>query len=365
MRVGYDIAPISLNRAGERRYAAALRSALVGVPGVEVRELTLSRRAPGSLAQRIAYQAVAEGIYYPFLVGARARRERVDLVHHPRHLVPPEFGLGVPSVVTVHDVLPLAEPEHYSQLILRRYEVLARLAVRRAALVATGSEYSAGELERRLGVPKERIRVTPYGVEERFRPVPPEPGWLHDRFGIDRPYVLIVGTLEPRKNLAGAVRAFEELDRRLPGHLLVFAGGTGWKRSAFEGVVGASRAPMVRTGYISDGELVRLYSGAACFVFPSLSEGFGFPVLEAMACGAPVVATDRTSVPELVGDAGVLVDPQSPEQIADGLARVLEDRELAAELRRRGLKRAALYTWPSCAEATVAVYREVLGDRGA
>ncbi len=179
-------------------------------------------------------------------------------MHHPRHLVPPELGLRVPSVVTVHDVLPLAEPEHFSQLILRRYELLARTAVRGAALVLTGSRHSAGEIVARLGVADERIRVTPYGVEERFRRVTPEPGWLHERFGIASPYVLLVGTLEPRKNLAGAVRAFDEVHRQFPDHVLVIAGGAGWKSSAFEHVVGASEGPVVRTGYVSDEELVRL-----------------------------------------------------------------------------------------------------------
>jgi hypothetical protein len=171
VRVGYDIAPLSLNWAGERRYAASLLRALRTTTGVEVEELTLWRREPAGMFQRVAYQAVAEAVYYPLLLGRRARRAGVQLVHHPRHLVPPEHGLPGPSVVTVHDVLPLSEPDHYSKLILWRYRVLARSAVRSAALVLTGSRYSAGEIERRLGVDPARIRVTPYGVEERFRPV--------------------------------------------------------------------------------------------------------------------------------------------------------------------------------------------------
>jgi glycosyltransferase involved in cell wall biosynthesis len=360
MRVGYDMAPVALNRAGERRYAVGLRRGLEAVPGVQVSELTFARRSPRSMAQRVAYQALAEGLYYPFLLGTRARRARVDLVHHPRHLVPPELGLRVPSVVTVHYVLPLAEPEHFSQLILRRYELLARTAVRGAALVLTGSRHSAGEIAARLGVAEERIRVTPYGAEDWFRPATPDPAWLQERFGISTPYVLLVGTLEPRKNLAGAVRAFGEVHRRAPGHVLVIAGGAGWKPSVFEHVVGSSRAPVIRTGYVSDDELVRLYSGAGCFVFPSLSEGFGFPVLEAMASGAPVVSSNRTSLPEVVGDAGLLVDPESPDEIAAEVIRVLENPGLAANLRQRGLERAASYTWDGCAATTVATYREAV-----
>jgi glycosyltransferase involved in cell wall biosynthesis len=351
VRVGFDIAPLSLNRAGERRYALALLRALRAGGEVELRELTLLRRAPRGILQRVVYQAAAEAVYYPFLLGPRARRAGVDLVHHPRHLVPPELGLPGPSIVTVHDVLPLSEPEHYSQLILRRYRVLARSAAGRARLVLTGSRHSAGEIARRLDVDPERIRVTPYGVEERFRPVtPPERG----------PYVLCVGTMEPRKNLIAALRAFERAGADFPEHSLVLVGGKGWKNQALERALADSPARVERPGHVSEDELVRLYSGADCFLFPSLAEGFGFPVLEAMACGAPVIASDRASLPELVGDAGVLVDPADADALAGALAEVLSSADRRADLRRRGLERSRRFRWEECARLTVAAYREAL-----
>jgi glycosyltransferase involved in cell wall biosynthesis len=361
VRVGYDIAPLSLNWAGERRYAASLLRALRATPGVEVEELTLWRRQPGGLFQRVAYQAAAEAVYYPLLLGRRARRVGVELVHHPRHLVPPEHGLPGPSVVTVHDVLPLSEPEHYSKLILWRYRLLARSAVRSAALVLTGSRYSAGEIERRLGVDPARIRVTPYGVEERFRPMAVDRERL-ERLGVTGPYVLCVGTLEPRKNLAGAVRAFELVQRDFLEHSLVLIGGRGWLSGELERLARETEVRLVKPGYVTDDELVELYSGSDCFLFPSLSEGFGFPVLEAMACGAPVISSDRASLPELVGDAGVLVEP-APEALAQALRELLSSADRRAELSRMGRERARRFSWGACATATVAAYGDALASR--
>jgi glycosyltransferase involved in cell wall biosynthesis len=360
VKVGYDTAPLALNQAGERRYAAALLNALEARGDVEITRLTLVRRRPRGLAQRLAWQAAAEGLYYPLLVGRRARAAGVELVHHPRHLVPPELGLGVPSVVTVHDVLPLRTPEHFSQLIARRYSVLARVSTRRAARVITGSEHSRDEIAELLDVPVERIRVTPYGVEPVFRPVDADLDRLARRFGVRPPYVLCVGTLEPRKNLTGAVRAFERIHAEFPDHSLVLIGGRGWKSRELERLLSATSAPVVRTGYVEEEELVELYSGADCFLFPSFAEGFGFPALEAMACGTPVVAGAGSSLPEVVGDAGLLADPGSTEAIADALRRVLGSPELRDDLRSRGLERSRAFTWERCAEATAVVYRELV-----
>ena len=351
MRVGFDIAPVSMNRAGERRYAIELLDALRALGEPQIAELTLARHEPGGMLHRLAYQGLAEAVYYPFLLGRRARRAGVDLVHHPRHLVPPELGLPGPSIVTVHDVLPLSRPEHFSRLILYRYRALARWAVRRARLVLTGSRHSAGEIATRLGVPPERIRVTPYGVGDRFRPVPVDPG---------EPYVLCVGTLEPRKNLAGAVAAFEAVSASFPEHRLVVVGGRGWKRGGLERALGTSAARIDRRGYVSDEELVRLYSGADCFLFPTLGEGFGFPILEAMACGAPVVTSDRDGLPELAGGAAVLADPEDAEGLASALASVLSSAERRADLRERGIERSGSFSWAECARLTVAAYREAL-----
>jgi glycosyltransferase involved in cell wall biosynthesis len=354
MRVGFDVAPLSINRAGERRYALELLGALRALGEPQVAELTLARHQPGGMVHRLVYQGLAEALYYPFLLGRQARRAGADLVHHPRHLVPPELGLPGPSIVTVHDVLPLSRPEYFSRLILHRYTALARGAVRRARLVLTGSRNSAGEIADRLGVPPDRIRVTPYGVGERFRPLAVEPA---------QPYVLCVGTLEPRKNLAGAVAAFDAVSAEFPEHRLVVVGGRGWKRGGLERTLGSSAARIDRRGQVSDDDLVRLYSGADCFLFPTLGEGFGFPVLEAMACGTPVVTSDRDGLPELAGGAALLADPIDRDALAAALSGVLSSAERRAELRERGLARAKRFSWAECARLTVEAYSDALaGD---
>jgi glycosyltransferase involved in cell wall biosynthesis len=327
---------------------------------VAVDSFTLSRRVPSRIEQRLVYQGLTEGVYLPLVLPWQARRAGVDLVHHPRPLVPREFGLATPSVVTVHDVLSLSMPQYFSALIARRFGALARGAAGRASLVITGSEYTRGEIVEHLGVPPERIRVTRYGIEPRFQPRPPDPDWLAQRFGIDRPYVLCVGTLEPRKNLQGVLEAFDRLHGFGGDLALVVVGGKGWKTAAIDEALSRSTTHLVMTGYVSDDELVRLYSAAACFVFPSFAEGFGFPVLEAMACGTPVVTSDRTSLPEVAGDAALLVDPSSAEALAAAIAGVVQSPERSADLRARGLERSRAFSWDACADDAVSVYREAL-----
>jgi glycosyltransferase involved in cell wall biosynthesis len=360
LRVAYDVAPIALSRAGERRYALALLRALRDRNDLTVITLTLSRRVPRSFIQRLVWQAAAEGLYYPLLEGRQLRAVDAELLHQPRHLVPPELGVRVPRVVTVHDVLALRMPEHFSRLIAERFRVLARSVVRRAALVVTGSSSSREDIAELLRVDPARIRVTPYGVEPRFAPRAVDPELLSRRFRVSPPYVLCVGTLEPRKNLAGAVRAFGRVQDEFPEHTLAIIGGGGWKRADFERLMAATSARVVRTGYVDDDDLPLLYSAADCFLFPSFGEGFGFPVLEAMACGAPVLTSDRTSLPELVGETALLVDPDSTEAIAEALRGLLGAPEERARLSRLARERSRRYTWEECAEQTVGVYRELV-----
>jgi glycosyltransferase involved in cell wall biosynthesis len=212
-------------------------------------------------------------------------------------------------------------------------------------------------LDRFAWLDGERVRVVPCGLDARF-----SPGAGADRA---RPYVLTVGHLQPRKNLEAAVGAFELLAGAHPEHELVVVGARGWRDDALLARVRASPVAdrVVLAGRVTDDELVALYRGADCFLFPSRYEGFGFPPLEAMACGAPVVCSDATSLPEVVGDAGLLVDAGDTEAVAAAVDSVLGDGDRAVELGRRGRARAAAFTWAACADATVAAYAATL--RGA
>jgi glycosyltransferase involved in cell wall biosynthesis len=362
VKVGFDAAPIALSRAGERRYALSLLNALRERDDLELTTVNLSRRTPRSFAQRLVWQAAAEGLYYPLLEGRQLRAAGVELLHQPRHLVPMEFGVRLPRVLTIHDVLALRMPEHFSRLIAERYRVIARRALRRADLVVTGSSSSRDDVVELLDCDPGRIRVTPYGVEDRFRPVEVDPAELEARFGLRPPFVACVGTLEPRKNLVGAIRAFERVQRSFPDHTLAIVGGQGWKSKALDELLAGTGARVALTGYVADDDLPLLYSAADCFLFPSFGEGFGFPLLEAMACGTAAIAGDNTSLPELAGDAALLVDSSSTEAIAAALEQLLGTPELRERLAARGLERSRGYTWAGCAEETVAVYRELVAE---
>jgi glycosyltransferase involved in cell wall biosynthesis len=251
----------------------------------------------------------------------------------------------VPFVLTVHDVLPLRRPELFGFANRTHFRLLVAPAARRAAAVLTGSTHVREQIVELLGVPAERVAVTPWGVSERFRPTQPDPTRLERRFGIRGPYVLTAGAGDPRKNVAAA--------RRAAGARQLVAVGPGG------------------TGHVSDDELVALYSGADCFLFLSLDEGFGFPPLEAMACGCPVVASARGALPEVLGDAALLVEPDGSEA-AGALARILQDDALRADLREKGLERARRFSWETCAHATAGVYEQAMrygdpmrrGERG-
>jgi glycosyltransferase involved in cell wall biosynthesis len=361
--VAFDITPGLLIRTGIGRYPRALPGRLQALPDIEVIRIAATRSPATGRSGRIAQGVIREGVWYPALAGRRAKRAGADVLHCP-HPVPARGG-RIPLVVTVHDLLPLRHPELFPHVTVAHTRLSLPFA-RRAWRLLTNSEHTRAEVIERLSLPPERVVATPFGVDSRFRPVEVERDWLRKRFGVERSYVLSVGTVEPRKNVLATLRAFRLAGERLSEHDLVVVGGAGWGVGAglMEEAARALPRRPVLTGFVSDDELVRLYSAASCFVFPSLSEGFGFPPLEAMACGAPVVAGDRPALPEVLGDAGLLVDPTNPEEIAEAIVSVLESEEFAAGLRRRGLKRSARFTWERCAELTAAVYREVAAEAG-
>jgi glycosyltransferase involved in cell wall biosynthesis len=360
LRVGLDMVPAELSASGVGRYTRELREALARVDGVEVVTLGEAHGSPGGGVDRALRGLRREGWYYPRGLEREARAHGADLVHCPGGF------LGVvrdrPQVVSIHDVLPLRHPELFPRVIVASQRLFLRRRAPRATRVIAVSDYSRDESVSLLGVDRDRVDVIPEGVDERFRPTPRDPAWLRERFGIESPFVLCVATLEPRKNLLGALRAFRSVAVGRSDLQLVVTGGSGWRNEGFERELALDPARVVTTGWVDDEELVRLYGSAAVFLFPSLAEGFGLPVLEAMACGAPVVSSDRPSLPEVVGDDGLMADPSDPAALAAAISRVLEDDALAASLRDRGLARAARFTWAETAARTVSAYRAALED---
>lgn len=295
---------------------------------------------------------------YPFI---ERMLPQTDVVHSVELDYP--VATCRPWVVTIHDLGPLTHPQFFSRSNpwLRR-RALDQAVARADAIVCVSAATAAAVRELAREPIGDRLRIVHEGVgEEFFQPPPPSqrPGVGLPSPGT--PYFLWTGSLNPRKNLANVVRAFDLAAPRLPHHL-VLAGGLGWDSEDTIGAVkdAAARARIHRPGYVTDGTLRTLYSGATAFVYVSLLEGFGLPILEAMASGCPVVTSNISSMPEIAGSAALLVDPASPEEIAGAMLRIARDEALRQDLRTRGLSRAAQFSWQRCAEQMLAIYREIL-----
>jgi glycosyltransferase involved in cell wall biosynthesis len=284
--------------------------------------------------------------------------------HNPAFFAPARSA--IPTVVTIHDLAVLRTPERFRPWF-RNYAARALPhTVRVADRIVTGSEASREDIVERLGADAARVVVTPYGVAPHLTPLSaddPQSRAVRARYALPPRYILAVGSIEPRKNLPALLDALRIM-RTLPGcedAQLVHAGPLGWlaedvpRSLATRGLAGAARF----LGYVSESDLHALYAQARMVAYPSLFEGFGFPVLEAMACGAPVVTSNVSSLPEVAGAAALLVDPMQPDAIADAMAQLWQNETLHAELRARGLARAAAFTWRRTAEATDAVYRSL------
>ena len=318
MRVLLDASPLRLTRAGTARY---IRNLLERIDDAEPITFGDAGRA-GVLARELWW--------YPIRLSAPV----ADVLHCTTYYGP--LLPRTPTVVTVHDLAVWRHPDAFGRWTRAYVPRVVPHVVRAARRVIAVSEFTANEVERVLRIRRERIRVVPNGVEAAFTAEGPR---------TDGDYVLAVGTLEPRKNLAAAVAAAARL-----GVELRIAGERGW------GDVDVRGDHVTWIGHVGDDELARLYRGARCLLYPSLYEGFGIPILEAMACGTPVVTSRGGATEEVAGDAAVLVDPRDPADVAAGIERAAADRE---RLRVAGLDRARRFTWDETARATRAVYEEV------
>jgi glycosyltransferase involved in cell wall biosynthesis len=286
-----------------------------------------------------------------------------DVVHSPVPAAVPAARRGQKLVVTVHDVAFLTRPDVFPQTWRLMYRAGLRAAVRRADALIVPSRHTAEDLIRRTKADPRRVHVVPLAA------APAEPGDPLDteealsRLKIRPPFILFVGTLEPRKNLVRLVRAYRRLAARGAPHRLVLAGPIGWRPQALMRELEAEGpGEVVMTGKLDLADLDVVYRSADLFVYPSLYEGFGLPVLEAMARGLPCVVSTSSSLPEVAGEAGFPVDPLSEAGIADAMERVATDPVLAARLREAGVQRAGRYSWEETARLTLDVYKVVLSS---
>lgn len=248
------------------------------------------------------------------------------------------------QVVTIHDLCVIDHPEWFDPKFSAWYRFLLPRLVERVIKVITDSDYSRERILELFSLQKDRVVAIPLGVDTRFRPTPQEYiDVARSKYGIEKDYLAVIGSLQPRKNLTRLFQAWKQIHTNYKSLQLVVVGGTGHTfRDA--GFIELPRGVNL-TGYVKDTDLPMIYSGALAFVLPSLYEGFGLPLLEAMACGTPVICSNTTSLPEVVANAGILVDPYDPKAIAYGIQQMVEDHKLRNEFHQLGLKRAKQFTW--------------------
>jgi glycosyltransferase involved in cell wall biosynthesis len=292
----------------------------------------------------------------------RSARALAGAVYHePNYILKPFDG---PTIVNCHDLSHLHFPEHHPAERVRYLDRNLEKSLRKATRIVTLSDFVRREVLDTFAFDPARVVTVPVGADERFRPHGvEETHGIMSRHGLEHGrYILSVATIEPRKNLHGLVRAFMRLPAGLrAAYPLVLCGATGWRESVLEQSLNAlvREGSIRRLGYIPEADLPGLYAGAAAFAFPSFYEGFGLPPLEAMASGTPVLASATGSILEVVGNAGLLVDPHDDVALAEGLERILTDHPLREACIAAGIERARRFTWTSCVDRTLSLYREL------
>jgi glycosyltransferase involved in cell wall biosynthesis len=370
MHIGIDAHAIGARQGGNETYIKNLIAALAELDGENRYTLFFAAaRAAEEWRGRHANFAVrllpppTPLVRVPVALAFELRRRAVDLLH-VQYTAPP--FCPAPVVATIHDLAF----EHLPETFTRRGQMQMRLTVRRtaqrAARIATVSEFSRQDLIRTYRLAPEKVVVTHNGVGPRFTSHPDSSGEaaeVRHRFRIERDYLLAVGSLQPRKNLARLVRAYARLRSEHTGftHQLVIVGRRLWLAEEIFAEIKrqAWARDVIVTGYVAEEELPRLYRAATALVYPSLFEGFGLPPLEAMACGTPVITSNTSSLPEVVGEAALTVDPYDEAALGQAMLEVVSDEELRARLRAAGRERARRFTWRAMAEKTLGLYREV------
>jgi glycosyltransferase involved in cell wall biosynthesis len=369
VRIAFDAHMIGERETGNESYALNLLRGLAALSDDDntyavLTPLPQALRAAISLPPRfqvVRVRPAASVLRIPVGMPLAIRSTRADLLH-VTYIAPPRPGC--PTVVTVHDLSYVAHPDWLSWRVRVTLNQLLPRSVRAAARVIAISDFTKQDLVQRYGLPAEKIVVVPLAAGANFTPLPdaaarPLPA------GVREPFILAVGNLEPRKNLATLIEAFAALVRQhaFAGQLLI-AGKVKYRGE--DAAVAVTRLGLegrvIFTGFVDDATLRLLYNRAALFAYPSLYEGFGLPLLEAMACGCPVVASNATAIPQTAGDAAILVDPTSITDLAAAMECVVGDAEMARRMSVAGKAQAARFSWTRTAELTRRVYQEALSS---
>ena len=372
MRIAIDAHSVGTGLGGNESYATNLIEALAAVDDVNQYTLYVTRaeaverfqnRWPNfSVRSTLPHTPL---IRIPLTLSAELRRNPVDVLHV--QFTSPPFS-PCPVVVSIHDLSFEHLPQTFKWRSRKQLRITVRRSAREAARVIALSEFVRRDIIDSYSVPADHVSVIPLAAPDHFGPVKDEDELQRVRqtYGIKDDYILSVGSIQPRKNLSRLVAAYSRLRKAKPEvklPKLVLVGKCAWLydetlRTIKELEVSDS---VILTGYVPEADLPALYSGATCFVYPSYFEGFGLPPLEAMQCGAPVIVGNKTSLPEVVGEAALLVDPFDIDALAAAIGSVVNDSQLRTELANKGLQRAKLFNWRTTARQTLAVYQQAAG----
>jgi glycosyltransferase involved in cell wall biosynthesis len=368
MRIGVEVSSLVVRRTGVGHYIARLLRALLDRDDGQQYELfshtALDRHDPCVRGASVvdAHLESSRWIWMQTALPRALAQAQVDVCHFTNSLAP--LWQPAPGVVLIHDASVFLLPQYHTLLRRLGRSSLLPAVARRSRAIVTLSETSRAALADVLGISPEKIHVVHGAAPPEFGKVQDEQvlDSVREKYSLPSEFILTVGTLEPRKNLARLVRAWGRLRRDGYPHKVVLVGPPGWHMHELEKEVSAWPDDVIKLGYVPTKDLPPLYSLATVFAYPSLYEGFGLPAVEAMACGTPVLAGNRGALPEVCGDAASLVDPMSDDELTESLRTLLDDQGLRQGLRARGLERARRFAWARSADQMVSVYETAAGS---
>ncbi|AUZ84344.1 glycosyltransferase family 4 protein [Methylophaga nitratireducenticrescens] len=365
MRLGIDIHTVGARQTGNETYIRNLIKAMLASDEgqheyflYQTKEVALPEWMSKATIRKVTPHNPLLRI--PFGFPLALKKDQIDVALF-QYVVPPV--MPCPVVTMVHDISFEYFPEFFNPLSRKRMQLLIPFSARKSAHVLTVSEFSKRQIIEKYRIPEDKISVTYNGVSDIFRHVT-DALWLShvlQKFGLDQPFILAVGNLQPRKNIERLVRVYAQLRKKdLIQHDLVLVGQMHWQGHAILNEIQKHgiEKHVKTTGYVNDTELVALYNRADVFVYPSLYEGFGLPIIESMTCGTPVITSNVSSIPEVAGEAALLIDPASDQELSDSLVRLVTETKLQDELIQLGFLQAKRFDWKITSEQTVSILQK-------